>query len=144
VPATTIPRLANVPVDGGRRQPQGSTGVRTAADREAICVAGVDPYPVGGNAQPFRGELGEAGGMALARGERADHDLDDAIRQHRHFGTFVRRAALRLDIAAETDAAMEGARPRLLQARRIAIPVGELQHPVECRLVVAAVVCDAE
>ena len=82
--------------------------------------------------------------MALSRRQRADHDLDRAFSQNRDLGALGRRAALRLDIAAEPDAAPEAARPGLGLAPGEPIPVRELQDRVEGRYVIAAVIGDAE
>ena len=79
--------------------------------RRSVSLAD-DAHLAGRHAQPFGGELREAGGMALARGERADHDLDAAVGPHRHLGALVRRAALEFDVAGEAEAAPQAARPR--------------------------------
>ena len=63
-------------VDRGRGQPDRAAGMRAAAHRQAVAVVGDEAHLVGRHAQPFAGELGEAGGMALPGRQRADHDLD--------------------------------------------------------------------
>ena len=118
--------------------------MRAAAHRQAVAVVGDEAHLVGGHAQPFAGELGEAGGVALPGRQRADHDLDQTLRQHRDLGALDRRPALRFDVAAEPDAAPQPARRGFGPAPEEAIPVGELQDGVERRRVVAAVVGDAE
>ena len=118
-------------MDRRRGQPDRAAGMRAAAHRQAVAVVGDEAHLVGRHAQPFAGELGEAGGMALARRQRADHDLDRAFGQHRDLGALVRRAALRFDIAAEPDAAPQPARRGLGPAPGEAVPVGELQDRVE-------------
>ena len=79
--------------------------MRAGAERYAISVAsdeldGLRPHP-----EPLAQQLRKARLVALAARQGADDHLDDAFRAHRNLRAFLRRAALRLDIGAESNAA---------------------------------------
>jgi hypothetical protein len=63
--------------------------------------------------------------VALAARQGADDHLDNSFRAHRNFGAFLRRAALRLDIGTEPDAAPPAARLGFGAARREPVPIGQ-------------------
>ena len=82
--------------------------------------------------EPVAEQLGEAGRVPLPARQGADHDLDQAVAAAPSpRRVFLRRAALQFDIAAEADAALAAARPRLLAPRREAVPIRQSQGLVE-------------
>ncbi len=118
--------------------------MRAGADRDAFGVASDEPHAIGPHREPFAEQLRKARLVALAARQGADDHLDNAFRAHRNLGEFLRRAALRLDIGAQPDAAPPAARPGLGAAPREPVPIGQRQCPVENRMVLAAVIGHAE
>src|SRR5947209_5039617 len=114
--------------------------MRTGAESHPVGVALYKPHAILRHAEPFAGELREAGLMALAARHRADHDLDRALGLDGDDRALLRRAALRFDIAAEPDAAPPAARLRLRLASGEPVPIGQFEHRVEHRAVIAAVI----
>jgi hypothetical protein len=114
--------------------------VRSGADRHAGGVAGDEAHAIGRHPEPFAEQLRKARLMALAARQSADDHLDNAFRVYRNLGTFLRRAALRLDIGADPDAAPPATRLGLGAARREPVPIGQRQCPVQHRVIRAAVV----
>ncbi len=60
-----------------------AAGVRAAADGGDVGVAGEEPHLRELDAEPLDDELREAGLVALAGRQRADHDVDAAARAAR-------------------------------------------------------------
>src|SRR5712675_2380388 len=90
-------------------EPQRPAGMRAAADRDAVGVAGDQLDAVDRHAEPFGDQLREAGLVALALRRGADHNLDGAahraIRLHRDLGLLARRAGRGVDVIGDADAA---------------------------------------
>ena len=57
------------------------------------------------HAEPFGDALGKRGFVALPARQRADHDIDPALRLHGDVGALARIAAGRFQIVAQPDAA---------------------------------------
>ena len=131
-------------VRGYAGKAQRAPGVRASPDLDAVGVAGDEPHAIGRHPEPFAEQLRKACLMALAARQSADDHLDNAFRVHRNLGAFLRRAALRLDIGADPDAAPPAAHLGLGAARREPVPIGQHQCPVQNRMVLAAVIGHAE
>ncbi len=87
------------------RHPHRAGRVRAAAFVDDVGVAFEDVHVFERNAEPFRHALRERRFVALAARERADHDVDAAVRMHGDVGALARIAAGRLDVVAKADAA---------------------------------------
>ena len=118
--------------------------MRAAADRHPVGVAGDEPHTVERYAEPFGHQLRKAGFVALPVRHRADDDFDNALRQHRHFGAFARRAGRGIDVIGDADAAVSAAPCGLGPPGREPGPVAERQHPRHRLVVFAAVIDHAE
>ncbi len=123
---------------------QRAPGMRAAADRDPVGVAGDEAHAVERHAEPFGDQLRERRLVALALRHGADEDLDLALGQYRHLGLLARRAGRGVDIVGDADAAAFAARPRLGAPRRQTVPVGQPQHLLHHLMVMAAVVDHAE
>ena len=73
-------------LDDDAAEPHAAAGMRAAADRDAVGVAGDEAHAVDRHAEPFGDQLGEARLVALALRHGADHQLDDAVGLHRDLG----------------------------------------------------------
>src|SRR5204863_7706576 len=103
-------------------EPQRPAGMRAAANRDAVRVAGDELDAVDRYAEPFGHQLREAGLVALALRGRADDDLHGAahraFRLHRDLGLLARRAGRGVDVIGDTDAAAFAPLACLLAALR--------------------------
>ena len=82
------------------------------------------------HAEPFVDELREAGLVALALRQGADHDLDDAFRQHGDLGLLARRAGRGIDVIGDADAAIFAACLASARRAREAGPIAERERLV--------------
>ena len=103
----------------------------------------IDVHVVERHAEPFRHALRERRLVALPARQRADHDVDAAVRMHGDVGALARIAAGRFEVAAEPDAAQPLALARLGAALLEALPVAELHRALHHRAIGAVVVGDA-
>src|SRR5262245_6847732 len=96
-------------VHGDRGQPDRPAGMRAGGEFVAVGVAGDETDVVVLDPQPLAEKLGVTGLMPLPARQRADLDLDKALREYRHDRLLRRRTALRLDIGAKANAAIAAA-----------------------------------
>ena len=119
--------------------------MRPAAHLHDIGVSHDDADLVEADAQPFGGDLGEAGLVALAARLGADHDIDTLLgTEHADPGLLDRRADGGLDVMRDTAPQQPAARFGLLLPCRESARVREAERHVEALLVLAAVVCHAD
>jgi hypothetical protein len=81
--------------------------------------------------------------VALPAGQRADHDVDAAMRMHGDVGALARIAAGGLQITAQPDAAQALPPARLGAAALEARPVAEFHGAIHHHAIGAVVVDDA-
>ncbi len=127
--------------DAGK--PHRARGMRAAAFLDDVGVALVDVDVVERHAEPFRHALRERGLVALPAGQRADHDVDPALRMHGDVGALARIAAGGFEVTAKPDAAQPLALARLGAALLESLPIAELHRAIHHRAIGAVVVGDA-
>ena len=93
-------------LDDDRAEPHAAAGMRAAADRDAIGIAGDEAHGLDRHAEPFGDELREARLVALALRDDADDKLDEAVGRHRDFRFLARHAGRDVDVIADPDAAI--------------------------------------
>ena len=124
-------------------EPHRAGGMRAAAFLDDVGVAFDDVHVVERHAKPFGDALREGGLVALPARERADHDIDAALRMHGDIGALARIAAGGFEITAQPDAAQLLALARLGAALLETLPVAELHRALHHRAIGAVVVGDA-
>src|SRR6516225_2084239 len=117
--------------------------MRATAFLDDVGVTLIDVHVVEWHAEPLRNALGEGRFMALSTGQRADHDIDPAVRMHRDIGTLARIAAGRFEVTAKPDAAQTPAFARRAAALLKTLPVAKLHRPLHHGAIGAVVVADA-
>ena len=90
-------------------------GMRPAALRDDVGVAGHQPDAVEGNAEPVGDALGERGLVPLPARKRADHNLDPALRKHVDPGPLDGKPEV---ISIELASPMPRSRPRAQASSR--------------------------
>ncbi len=143
-PAAARHDLVRRPGHHHRAQPHRAAGVRAAAERRLIGVAGDQTHLLVRDAEPLHEQLRKAGLVALAGRQGSQHDVDPPLGMHRDLRALARHAGVELDVVAETDAPVAAARSGFGAARLEARPVGQRHHAVLGRRIVAAVVEQAE
>src|SRR5205814_1670368 len=125
-------------------EPERPAGMRAAADRDALGVAGHEPDAVDRHAEPLGDQLCEARLVPLALRYGADDDLDRAadrpVRLHGHFRLLARCAGRGVDIIRNPDAAAFAAPPRFRAPRRKTMPVAEPERARHDAVMCAAVI----
>ena len=111
-------------------EPHRAGGMRAAAFLDDVGVAFVDIDVVERHAEPFRHALREGRFVALPAGERADHDVDPALRMHRDVGALARIAAGGLEVTAKPDAAQPLALARFGAALLKSSPIAKLHRAI--------------
>ena len=124
-------------------EPHRARRVRAAAFLDDVGVALVDIDVVERHAEPLRHALRKRGLVALPARERADHDVDPALRMHGDVGALARIAAGGFEIAAQPDAAQPLALARFGAAALETRPVAELHGAIHHHAIGAVVVGDA-
>src|SRR5262249_809474 len=95
------------------------------------------------HAEPLRHALRERRLVALSAGQRADHDINPAMRLHRDVGAFARIAAGRFEVAGEPDAAQPLALAGFAAPPLDAFPIAELHRALHHWAICGVVVGDA-
>ena len=96
-----------------------------------MSVSPVMSRPLDRHAQPFVHQLREARLVTLAVGDRADDDVDAAVRVDGDLGALARNAGRGVDVVGDADAAVLAALARLaLRRAGKPVPVGQLQRLV--------------
>ena len=103
-------------LDDDGAEPHAAAGMRAAADRDPVGVAGDEAHALDRHAEPFGDELREARLVALALRDDADDELDEAVGRHGDLGLLARHAGGDVDVIADADAAIFAALLRLLAA----------------------------
>src|SRR5262247_4416313 len=113
---------------------------RPAAVWHQVRVSGDELHVPVLDAKPLGDELGEAGLVALAGGQRAEDHVDSALRPHGDLRALARIAGVQLDVVREADAAVPSAAARLGAPELESLPVRQLDQPIQGGGIVAAVV----
>src|SRR5262249_56848104 len=103
-------------------QAHGAAGVRAAAHRDQIGIAGDEAHLRGLHSQPLHDELAEARLVPLPRRKRADNHVDHTLATHDDLRALARSAGGDLDVVAEAEPAAAPAMPRLAPSRLAARP----------------------
>ena len=117
--------------------------MRTAALLDDIGVVFENVHVVERHAEPFRHALRKCRLVALPAGQRADHDIDAALRLHRNVGALARIAAGGFEVTAKSDAAQPLAPARLGAAPLKSLPLAERKRALHHGAIGAVVVGDA-
>ncbi len=96
-----------------RTEPHAAAGMRAAADRDEVGIAGDEAHALDRHAEPFVDELREARLVALALRHDADDEIDKAVGRHRDLGLLARHAGGDIDVIGDADAAIFAALARL-------------------------------
>ena len=91
--------------DAGK--PHRARGMRAAALFDDVGVALEDVHVVERHPEPFRDALRESCFVALSARQRADDDINTALRVHGDVGALARIAAGRFKVTAKSDAAQK-------------------------------------
>src|SRR5207248_7654548 len=130
--------------DHDRAQPHAAPGMRAAADRDPIGIAGNDAHGFDRHAEPLSDKLGEARLMALALRHHANHELDDAVGENRELRFLAPHTGRNIDVSTDRNAAISAALARLAAALLEARPIAELERRVHGADVIAVVVFDTK
>src|SRR5262249_56933876 len=131
-------------LDHDRTDPHAAAGMRAAAARDAVGMAGEAVQDVDRHAEPFGDELSEAGFVTLALRHYADNEFDDPVGPHGELRLLARHAGRNIDIGAHRNAATFAALSRLAAALVEARPVAELERHIHGADVIAIVVFDTK
>ena len=143
-PAAFIDDRIGGPADDDAGEPHRAGGVRAASDRDNVGIMGDDADSFERNAQPVGHELGKTRLVSLAARQRADHDVDAAIRVDKNFRPLARHSACCLDIVGNPNSAQAPMPRGPPAALRKSAPICQRKGLVHGLLIGAAIIGQAQ
>src|SRR5215471_12878660 len=121
-----------------------SSRMRPASHAEQVRIPGDKSYRFGSDAKPLADQLHKARLVALPSRQGTNCHCDGVLRRDLDGCALMRRAACRLNVTPNADAATQALRHRGGTARREAVPIGERNGIIEDFPIEAAVISHSE